>query len=133
MDRVPRLVVIDAAAAITFYRDALGAVEKERHLDDEGRIVDAELTIGEARIAVRDEGYGDPAPPTLGGTPVILAVEVDDPDAVAAAMLDRGATVIHPLTDHPYGRSGRLADPHGHQWMLLRRPTPDSSRPPRES
>jgi len=116
----PRLIVIDAASALDFYREVFGAVEKERHLDDEGRIVDAELTIGASRLSVRDEGYGDPAPPTLGGTPVILRLEVPDPDAIAAAMLARGATVIHPVTDWPYGRGGRLADPYGHQWMLLR-------------
>ncbi|CAI7980174.1 PhnB protein [Frankia sp. Hr75.2] len=116
----PRLVVINAAGAIAFYRDVFGAVEKERHLDEDGRIVDAELTIGSARMSVRDEGYGDPAPPSLGGTPVIMAVEVADPDATAAAMLERGATVIHPIANHPYGRAGRMADPYGHQWMLLR-------------
>ncbi|WP_322752368.1 hypothetical protein [Frankia sp. Cas3] len=49
-----------------------------------------------------------------------MAMEVFDPDATAAAMLERGAAVIHPIADHPYGRAGRLVDPYGHQWMLLR-------------
>ena len=54
--------------------------------------------------------------------PVIMALYVDDPDAVAARMLDGGARVIFPVTDHEYGeRAGRLADPWGHQWMLAKR------------
>jgi len=53
---------------------------------------------------------------------VIMALYVDDPDAVAARMLDGGATVIFPVSDHDYGeRAGRLADPWGHQWMLAKR------------
>ncbi|CAO5189810.1 PhnB protein [Frankia sp. AiPs1] len=116
----PRLVVRGAAAALAFYREVFGAATGEIHLDDKGRIIDAQMLIGGIRLSVRDEGYGDPAPPTLGGTPVIMALEVSDPDLMAAAMLARGAAVIHPVTDHPYGRAGRLADPYGHQWMLLR-------------
>jgi uncharacterized glyoxalase superfamily protein PhnB len=116
----PRLIVLNAAEAITFYRDVFGAVEQSRHHDEQGRIVEARLMIGATRLSIRDEGYGDPAPPTLGGTPVILALELSDPDAVASAMVQRGATVLHPIADQPYGRAGRLQDPFGHQWMPLR-------------
>jgi uncharacterized glyoxalase superfamily protein PhnB len=116
----PRLVVSDAARAIEFYVTALGAQEVERHTDDGGRIVHAELTIGSATIAVKDEGDGDPAPTSLGGTPVIMALEVDDPDGVAEAMRAAGGRVIHPISDAEYGRGGRLADPYGHHWMLVR-------------
>jgi hypothetical protein len=28
--------------------------------------------------------------------------------------------VIYPIADFEYGRGGRLADPWGHQWMLMR-------------
>jgi uncharacterized glyoxalase superfamily protein PhnB len=116
----PRLVVSDGARAIDFYVAAFGAIEKERFTDPDGRIVHADLTIGAVRVALKDEGDGDPAPSTLGGTPVIMALDVGDPDAVAEAMVRSGATVIHPITDQPYGRGGRLADPFGHQWMLTR-------------
>jgi PhnB protein len=71
---------------------------------------------------VKDAGDGDPAPAAGVGIPVIMALYVDDPDAVAARMLDGGATVIFPVSDHEYGeRAGRLADPWGHQWMLAKR------------
>ncbi len=118
----PRLVVSDGARAIDFYAAAFGAIEKERHTGPDGRIVHAELAIGGVRVAVKDEGDGDPAPTTLGGTPVVMALDVGDPDGVAGAMLRHGATVVHPISDQPYGRGGRLADPFGHQWMLTRPP-----------
>jgi PhnB protein len=115
----PRLVVAGAAAAIDFYVKALGAVEIERYTADDGRIVHAALRLGEITVAVKDEGDGDPAPPTLGGTPVIMALYVDNADEVGAALLDAGATVIYPIEDQPYGeRGGRLRDPFGHQWMV---------------
>ncbi|MGH8930212.1 MAG: VOC family protein [Egibacteraceae bacterium] len=115
----PRLVVSDAPRAIDFYRAAFGAEEVARHTDDNGKVVHAELKIGGAMFAVKDEGDGDPAPTTLGGSPVILAVNVTDADAVGDAMTRAGATVIYPIKDWPYGaRGGRLADPFGHLWMI---------------
>ena len=41
-----------------------------------------------------------------------MALYVDDPDAVAARMLNNNATMIFPMSDHEYGeRTNRLADP----------------------
>ncbi|GAA4992714.1 VOC family protein [Yinghuangia aomiensis] len=123
-----RLVVSDAARAIDFYRSALGAEEVERYTDKDGHIVHAMLRIGGVPIAVKDEGI-DPHPNALGGTPVIIALEVADADAVADAMVRSGATVVFPVGDQHYGqRSGRLADPFGHVWMIaqpLESLTPD--------
>jgi uncharacterized glyoxalase superfamily protein PhnB len=114
-----RLVVDDAAAAIDFYVTAMGAAEIERHHDADGGIVHAELRFGDAPVAVKDSDV-DPSPTKLGGTPVIMALYVDDPDGMATAMQAAGATVIYPISDREYGRGGRLADPWGHQWMLMR-------------
>jgi uncharacterized glyoxalase superfamily protein PhnB len=115
----PRLVVSDASRAIDFYVAAFGAKEVERYADPSGKIVHAAILIGDATVAVKDEDDGDPAPTTLGGSPVIMALDVDDADAVADAMLRGGATVIYPVGDQDYGsRAGRLADPFGHLWMI---------------
>jgi PhnB protein len=115
----PRLVVSDGARALDFYVSALGATETARYTTPEGKIVHAELQIGPATIAVKDADEFDPAPPTLGGSPVIIALYVDDADAVADSMLAAGATVVFPIHDAEYGeRGGRLADPFGHLWMI---------------
>jgi PhnB protein len=118
----PRLVVSDGARAIDFYITALGATENARYTSPEGKIVHAELQVGPATIAVKDADEFDPAPSTLGGSPVIIALDVDNADAVAEAMLAAGATVVFPIHDAEYGeRGGRLADPFGHLWMISQR------------
>lgn len=118
-DFYPRLVVEGADDAMAFYAKAFGAEVTERFADG-GRVQHAMLVAGPARFAVKDADDGDPAP-SDGGLPVIMALYVDDPDAVAARMLDAGARVIFPVSDHDYGeRGGRLADPWGHQWMLAK-------------
>ncbi|MFF7311535.1 VOC family protein [Streptomyces sp. NPDC008137] len=114
-----RLVVSDGPRAIDFYRTALGAEEIERYTDPEGGIVHAMLRLGDAVIAVKDADDADPGPDSLGGSPVIMALDVSDADAVAEAMLRGGATVVYPVADQHYGqRGGRLADPFGHLWMI---------------
>jgi uncharacterized glyoxalase superfamily protein PhnB len=114
-----RLVVSDGPRAIDFYRTALGAEEVERYTGPEGKIVHAMLRLGGADIAVKDADENDPAPDTLGGSPVIMALDVSDADAVAEAMLRGGASVVYPVADQHYGqRGGRLADPFGHLWMI---------------
>jgi PhnB protein len=110
-DFYPRLVVEGADDAIAFYAKAFGAEVTERHTNGE-RVQHAMLAAGPARFAVKDAGDGDPAPGAAGGIPVIMALYVDDPDAVAARMLDAGARVIFPVTDHEYGeRAGAWPTP----------------------
>ncbi|MDQ1015255.1 VOC family protein [Streptomyces afghaniensis] len=114
-----RLVVSDGPRAIDFYRAALGAEEIERYTGPDGRIVHALLRLGDAVIAVKDADGSDPAPDSLGGSPVIMGLHVSDADAVAEAMLRGGASVLYPVADQHYGqRAGRLADPFGHLWTI---------------
>jgi PhnB protein len=111
----PRLVVSDARAAIDFYAKVFGAVPGESFSDEKGRIVHAEVSFGGAGVVgIKDQGDGDEP------VPLIMALEVTDPDEVAAAMEAGGASVIYPIADHEYGRGGRLRDPWGIQWMLMR-------------
>ena len=119
----PRLVVRDGAAAIAFYLEALGAREIERYVDPGGRLVHAALGVGNGVIALTEEAKDEHthAPPSLGGSPVILILEVDDPDAVAARMVAAGGAVIFPIADQFYGhREGRVSDPFGHVWILTK-------------
>ena len=68
---------------IAFVATVFGAKENNRFTDEStGRIVHAELELAGLTLAVKDEGDGDLAPPTLGGSPVVMALYVDDADAV---------------------------------------------------
>jgi PhnB protein len=115
----PMLAVRDAAAAIDFYKAALGAVEVGERNVWEGKIGHVELLVCGARVMLADEFEGHNQSPTqLGGTPVILHLRVDDCDTLTAAAAQAGAEVIWGPNDAPYGRVSKLRDPFGHVWML---------------
>lgn len=128
----PRLVLANAAKAIGYYTHVFGAEEIERHADPSGKIVHAELAIGQARVTLKDEDATDraPTPPPQGsapGSPVLLMLEVDDVDAVGERMVTAGGAVVFPIADSPYGRGGRIADPFGHVWMISQRAEEDEA------
>jgi len=114
------LVVRDGARAIDFYKRAFGATELTRHADPAGRIVHAEIMIGDSRIAIADE---DPiynrSPQSLGGASSIVQLYVDNVDTLAKRAVAAGAKVVSPVKDWFYGdRAGRLQDPFGHLWNV---------------
>ena len=117
----PRLVVAGADAAITLYQDVFGAELLERFADDNGHVVHAALSIRGAIISLTEEHrpWQNDAPPSLGGSPVILTLMVDDPDAVGQKLVAAGGTTIFEVADQFYGhREGRFRDPYGHLWIL---------------
>ncbi|MGH1361970.1 MAG: VOC family protein [Calditrichia bacterium] len=118
----PYITVKNTAEAIAFYEKAFAAKETAgRMTDSAGRVMHAELTIGDSVIMLADEmpEFGNTSPETLGGTPVVLNLNVEDADAVAKTAEEAGAEVLFPVADQFYGyRSGRLKDPFGHIWVL---------------
>jgi uncharacterized glyoxalase superfamily protein PhnB len=118
------LAVSDARAAIDFYGRALGAVEQFRVVGDDGRLGHAELTIGDVGLMLSDEypEHGVPSPTTLGGSGVLLYLEVPDCDAAHDRAVAAGATSLRPPEDQTHGnRTATIADPFGHRWMLSQR------------
>ncbi|WKG07118.1 VOC family protein [Nocardia sp. PE-7] len=118
---VPKLLVADARAAITFYTEALGAEVRLRVADDHGVVNHAELMLdaGVFALAQSVEQWGWSDPRALGGSPVLLELTVADPDAVAHRMVRYGAELVIPVENRPYGkRQGRVQDPFGHLWVI---------------
>lgn len=117
----PYLCVSDAAAALTFYRDAFGAFETMRVVGDDGRIGHSEFVIGGARFMMADEfpEIGVVSPQTLGGTPVAMHLDVVDVDHVHREAVSQGATSLQEPADQTHGnRHSTIVDPFGHRWML---------------
>lgn len=119
----PYLAVRDAAAAIEFYQRAFGAVEEFRLTDPAGRVVHAHLRFGDGAGGVimlaEEQGEFNASPQKLGGTSVILHLEVADADALVARAVAAGARVVFPVKDQFYGqRAGRILDPFGHAWLI---------------
>jgi len=80
-----------------------------------------QLRIAGGMLHVADEfpEMGVLAPPTIGGTAVVLALEVPDADVVFARAVAAGATVRQALADTFWGdRHGQLDDPFGHRWNV---------------
>jgi PhnB protein len=124
----PRLVVSDGAEAIDFYARAFGASELgERFLEPGGRVIHAEVRIGDSTVMISEQGAESDAltqPPSEGSRLVtsIMATYWEDVDAAWERAVAAGAEVIFPLADQFYGeRGGRLRDPFGQQWMLSQR------------
>lgn len=116
----PRLVVDNASDAIDFYVNALGGTEIMRFADPSGKIVQAEVQIGNDVIALTEhDGDCNLSPTHLGGSPLLLTITVDNADAVGGEMVNEGASVVIPIDDRFYGRrEGRLQDPSGHLWII---------------
>ena len=121
---MPLLVVRDAARAIDFYAEALGAREVVRYLDrSRSNVSHADLAIGDAVFSVTEEAraWNSDAPPSLGGSPVVVQLRVADVDAAFERMVTAGAVVVFPLVNFCGDRMGRLRDPFGHLWLLSQR------------
>ncbi len=122
---VPLLVVRDAARAIEFYVRALGANEVARYVDKRQATVvsHADLAIGDAVFSVTEEArkWNSDAPPSLGGSPVVLQLQVEDVEAAFDRMREAGAAVVFPLVEFAGDRMGRVRDPFGHLWILIQR------------
>lgn len=117
----PHLVIRDAAKAAEFYKKAFGAEVKGVHHTPDGRVMHGELRIGDSSVYFADEfpEAGAKAPQTLGGSPVVLNIYVEDVDKLFNQAVAAGAKVTMPLADQFWGdRYGQLTDPFGHSWAL---------------
>jgi uncharacterized glyoxalase superfamily protein PhnB len=118
------IFVPDADAAVAFYRQAFGATELIRHRLPDGRVLFVELAFGPDKLLISEEieELGALAPATLGGSPVMLLLELDDVDAAAQRAIDAGADVEMPIAEMFWGeRYGIVRDPFGHRWSLCTR------------
>ena len=101
MPITPHIVVQGADRAAAFYREAFGADEVARIPTPDGRLMSVL------------------APPSVGGTPVVLGLDAADADAAFARALAAGAEVRQPLDDQFWGdRHGQVEDPFGHRWNI---------------
>jgi PhnB protein len=129
----PQLILDNAAQAIDWYKKALGAEEVARFPGPDGKIMHAEIRIGNSLIMLNDEMGGGRSAKAIGGSPVSLWLYVDDCDALFNRAVAAGATVapgpMGQLMDQFWGdRSGTIKDPHGYQWTIATRKedlTPD--------
>jgi PhnB protein len=64
-------------------------------------------------------GEGARGPKSVGGTPCMIAVYVEDVDDNFDRAEEAGATALRPVEDQFFGdRSGQFEDPFGHRWSI---------------
>jgi PhnB protein len=116
----PQLTCRDAAEAIEFYKNVFGAKELMRMPGPGGKVMHAELQIGDSRIMINDEMPGmavAPIPAKLH--PTSLFIYSENVDALFERGTKAGAQVDMPLENMFWGdRYGKFTDPFGHQWGL---------------
>jgi PhnB protein len=116
----PHLVVTGAADAIDFYKRAFGAQELFRMPGPGGKIMHAEIKIGDSIVMLADEMPemgGGKSPKTLNGTAVSLLIYVEHVDALFKQAISAGARERMPLQNMFWGdRYGSVSDPF--EWQL---------------
>ena len=115
----PFLVVNNGARGLEFYKTAFGAAELARYDMPDGKLT-ARIAIDGAELWLGDEEpeFNNLSPTTLGGSPVRIALVVNDPESVFASALEAGATQICPVTTEDFWKIGKLKDPFGHIWEI---------------
>jgi len=110
----PYFVVTDAAKFIDFLVAAFDGTERGRYKTPDGKIMHAEVAIGDSVVELGDTNE------KISPRPATTHVYVKDADAAFARALDAGATAIFfPTSDHPSGdRWGALRDPFGNIWHI---------------
>jgi PhnB protein len=66
------------------------------------------------------------SPQSLGGSPVMIVLNVVNVDALFNQAVSAGATVVRSLQDSFEGalRTAKVNDPFGHRWLILTRKEP---------
>lgn len=117
----PHVFVRGADDAVRFYRRAFAAEEIFRQTLPDGRVLFIEVAVGPGRLLISEEtpSLNALAPPSIGGSPVLLLLEVDDVDQLAERAIAAGAEVEMPIREMFWGeRYGVVRDPFGHRWAL---------------
>jgi PhnB protein len=122
----PQLTLDNAAQSIEWYKKALGAEEISRAVGPDGKIMHADLRIGNSRIMVNDAMMGSKGPKTLGGSPSSMWIYVEDADALFNRAVSAGGQVaagpMGAMQDQFWGdRCGSLKDPEGYTWTIATR------------
>jgi PhnB protein len=108
----PYLSVADAAKLIEFLKQAFDAQLLFKMDGPGGRIMHAEMTIGDSRIMLAQPEPGKE-------TYAMLHLYLPDTDAVYKRALAAGATSVREPADQFYGdRSAGVRDQFGNQWYI---------------
>ena len=109
----PFLVVKGVAELMVFLKESFGAEEREMLKADDGRIMHAEVRIGDSVVMMGEPSEDSEAMPS------ILYLYLEAVDASYKKALEAGAISVREPEDQFYGdRSAAVKDASGNQWWL---------------
>ncbi|MGH9721846.1 MAG: VOC family protein [Bryobacteraceae bacterium] len=109
----PYLIVDGADAMIDFVRRAFGAQPVKRVPAPDGKVMHAEVRIGESILELADSGPG------LAPMPASIHLYVPDADAVYRRAIGAGGISSGEPVDQPYGdREAGVKDVFGNEWYI---------------
>jgi len=109
----PMLMAKNAAKLIDFITKAFNGKEKSRHTDPDGKLMHAEVIVGDSYIMLGEAN--DKYPPS----PAMLYLYVDDVDSTYAQAVKAGGKSLREPTTEFYGdRSSGVTDEFGNQWWI---------------
>lgn len=117
----PYLVIKGADKALDYYKRVFNAVETVRMPGPGGRVMHAEIKIGNSMVMLADENpeRHHLSPQTIGGAGVSIMLYTDDVDATFKRAVDAGARGNQQPTDMFWGdRMANITDPFGHEWAI---------------
>jgi PhnB protein len=123
----PQLTLDNAAQTIEWYKKAFGAEELARATGPDGKIMHAEIRVGDSIIMLNDViGPNGKGPRAYGGSPASIWVYVQDSDALFNRAVAAGARVLDgamgKMADQFWGdRAGTVKDPEGYMWTIATR------------
>lgn len=117
----PYLILNNASAAIDFYKKAFSAKELSRSNTPDGKILNAQIKIGDSIVMLNDEFPQSEvkSPASAGTSTVVIHIYSKNVDKLFEQAVSAGAKVTMPLDNQFWGeRYGQLVDPFGHHWSL---------------
>jgi PhnB protein len=109
----PYLTVSDAIREIEFLVKAFGAVERERVHRPDGKVMHAQLMVGDSLIMIGE------SPDATMQSKCTLYHYVPDCDSIWKQAVAAGGEVVNEVTDMFYGdRTGAVRDPSGNTWWI---------------
>jgi uncharacterized glyoxalase superfamily protein PhnB/uncharacterized protein YndB with AHSA1/START domain len=109
----PYLYYEDGAAALDWLARVFGFGRTQRRTGADGRVDEAEIEVGPARVMISGR-----APGPQNGPGALLVVDVDDVDALHARITAAGVACDAPR-DEVYGpRTCNVTDPWGYHWYF---------------
>lgn len=109
----PYFVIQGVPRLIEFIGDAFGGELVARFDGPDGRVMHAEMRIGDSMVQM-----GEPLE-TSGALPVAIHLYVDNVDDLYERAIAAGAVSLHAVVDQWYGdREGSVRDPLGNHWYI---------------